>query len=56
MSIHGSEGPCQSISLASAEYVLKRLTEDGYTAEKLAEELDGNGKYVLSLLDFLKGI
>ena len=56
MSIHGSEGPCQYISLALAEYILKRLTEDGYTTEKLSEEFDGNEKYVLSLLDFLKGI
>jgi hypothetical protein len=42
--------------LELAEYILKRLTEDGYTTEKLTQEFDGNEKYVLSLLDFLKGI
>jgi hypothetical protein len=42
--------------LELAEYILKRLTEDGYTTEKLTQEFGGNEKYVLSLLDFLKGI
>ena len=42
--------------LELAEYILKRLTEDGYTTEKLTQEFDGNEKYVLSLLDFLKDI
>ena len=40
--------------LELAEYILKGLTEDGYTTEKLTQEFDGNEKYVLSLLDFLK--
>jgi hypothetical protein len=42
--------------LELAEYILKSLTEDGYTTEKLTQEFDGNEKYVLSLLDFLKGL
>jgi hypothetical protein len=42
--------------LELAEFILKRLTEDGYTTEKLTQEFDGNEKYVLSLLDFLKDI
>lgn len=42
--------------LALARYVLKRITRDGDTVNKLAEGFDGNRDFVLSVIFFLKDI
>ena len=42
--------------LRLAEYILKRLAEDGGTVEKLTQDLDGKENYVSSLVSVLEDI
>ena len=39
-----------------AQYVLKKLTQDGGTVQMLSHDFDGNEAFVLSVISFLKDV
>ena len=53
---HGAITVTSLSGLRLAEYILKRLAEDGGTVEKLTQDLDGKENYVSSLVSVLEDI